>query len=309
MAGAHKDQIETIQICRGIAALFILLFHSTVFIRGASPFKIFNQGHSGVVFFFILSGFIIYFTKHTDFGSPDKIIVYLKKRLIRVYPIYWVYLTGTLLVSYTVFILFHKHIVDTTQLNAIDLVKNFALYPYFISPYHTEYVRCPIISQAWTLSLELLFYLTFIMFIINSRLGFLTHVFWFFCIVLYFLKFLTPSSFLLKFLLNPEIILFFMGMSLAYLVLHYGTYLKNFSALFLSAGLAGLLASWILTYSGYIEFYKVHRLFTYGIPYSFIILESFCGKDFLLQRANEVNCFPSVYSWGMPLIQSSLCIL
>ena len=80
MWDTHKDQIETIQICRGIAAIFILLFHSTLFIGSTSPLKIFNQGYSGVVFFFILSGFIIYFTKYTDFGSPGTIILYLKKR-------------------------------------------------------------------------------------------------------------------------------------------------------------------------------------------------------------------------------------
>ena len=146
------------------------------------------------------------------------------------------------------------------------------LYPSFISPYHAEYVHWPIISQAWALSFELLFYITFIMFIINSKLGLFTYTFWFFCIIVNFFKLLTPSNFLLKFLLNPMIILFFMGMSLAYLVMHYDTYLKKFYTLFLSTGIVGLLITWIFTCYGYIGFYKVHRLFTYSIPYSLIIL-------------------------------------
>lgn len=42
----------------------------------------------------MLSGFIILMAHHNDIGRPERFSAYVTKRIIRVYPAYWVYLTG-----------------------------------------------------------------------------------------------------------------------------------------------------------------------------------------------------------------------
>ena len=86
----------SIQNCRGIAALLVVVHHLGGII--ASP-KYFNQpeffwplragGIAGVGFFFVLSGFIISSIHWPDINRPAKFPVYLFKRIVRIYPVYW----------------------------------------------------------------------------------------------------------------------------------------------------------------------------------------------------------------------------
>lgn len=305
MADIQKHKIETLQICRGLATILVLLAHSSVFIGNLSLSRIcLTLGNSAAVFFFILSGLIISYTKHSYWDTPAKFPVYLKERIIRVFPMYWIYLTGAILISFAVFSIFHTHIIDSKQLNTIDLIKNYFMYPYFLSPYYKEETRWPIISQAWSLSYELFFYATFALFIINKRLGLITFGFWLVFIVLDFAKILIPTSFLMKFLLNPDFLEFFMGMIVAYLVLKYGDHLKNLHNLFLGIGTIGLITFWILLGNGYVDFYIFHRLLVFGIPCSLIIL------GITLWEKYQVNYFKRtrIYSFGVLLGEASYSI-
>ena len=49
----------------------------------------FNFGYAGVEFFFVLSGFIMVLVHRRDFGQPSKALVFMRKRVVRIYPIYW----------------------------------------------------------------------------------------------------------------------------------------------------------------------------------------------------------------------------
>jgi len=46
-------------------------------------------GHAGVDFFFVLSGFIIFFVHGKDIGKPSRLPHYVWRRFIRIYPVYW----------------------------------------------------------------------------------------------------------------------------------------------------------------------------------------------------------------------------
>jgi peptidoglycan/LPS O-acetylase OafA/YrhL len=78
---------------RGVAALLVCLFHSYGLIEkyfgGMAWGNLFQAGHSGVEFFFILSGFIILHAHRQDAGRPEKIQPFLLKRAIRILPLFW----------------------------------------------------------------------------------------------------------------------------------------------------------------------------------------------------------------------------
>ena len=84
-----------IEALRGFAALSVLLFHLVVFSKhfnGGFDFKnkVINYeppGHSWVLVFFIISGYVIGLN-YADRTKQFSISEYLKKRMIRLYPIY-----------------------------------------------------------------------------------------------------------------------------------------------------------------------------------------------------------------------------
>jgi exopolysaccharide production protein ExoZ len=91
----HTRKIESIEMGRGLAALAVLLLHAEGMLLPARAFEpagfggVFRYGFLGVDFFFVLSGFIIYFTHHRDLGSPARIGNYILRRLFRILPAYW----------------------------------------------------------------------------------------------------------------------------------------------------------------------------------------------------------------------------
>lgn len=87
-------KLNSLQVCRAAAAIAAVLYHVTdqaqkhfsyTFVGGAFQF-----GYTGVDFFFVLSGFIIFFAHASDIGKRDSLLAYVTKHLIRIYPIYWV---------------------------------------------------------------------------------------------------------------------------------------------------------------------------------------------------------------------------
>jgi exopolysaccharide production protein ExoZ len=92
MAGGEK--FASLQVGRGVAALLVLLFHagSLLQFNGGALFAggVFRFGAAGVDFFFVLSGFIIFYRHARDFGHPERLGDYGWRRFARVYPVYWV---------------------------------------------------------------------------------------------------------------------------------------------------------------------------------------------------------------------------
>jgi exopolysaccharide production protein ExoZ len=87
-----RPTLMFIQCLRGIAALLVVLFHlgerSTELLGRDFAFDIFRMGRSGVGFFFVLSGFIIFFVHKRDLGEPSRIRQCAYKRFVRIYPFY-----------------------------------------------------------------------------------------------------------------------------------------------------------------------------------------------------------------------------
>src|SRR5579864_9480491 len=85
--------LQSVRAFRGAAALLVLFFHassvSTFFLHSDFWSWLFFFGYSGVDFFFVLSGFIIFLTHRADIGRSERLNAYLTKRFIRIYPVYW----------------------------------------------------------------------------------------------------------------------------------------------------------------------------------------------------------------------------
>jgi exopolysaccharide production protein ExoZ len=151
-----------IEAARGFAALLVVTVHASSMLSGANylgslPFGgLFTFGHAGVDFFFVLSGFIIAHIHTDDIGSPGRLAGYARKRFIRIYPTYWAALAvlGALLV------------VSPTADRAEQQIGNIVT-SVFLLPWPNE----PILSVAWTLKHEVMFYLLFGLLLINRRLG------------------------------------------------------------------------------------------------------------------------------------------
>ncbi|HDL6959926.1 TPA: acyltransferase [Yersinia enterocolitica] len=90
---AHK--LNSIQFCRAIAFLMVLMLHRT---PTWDLFYIFQYGNYGVLLFFIISGFIITFL-HLN-GKIEGTRKFLIKRFARIFPIYWITTLLCIMVAY-----------------------------------------------------------------------------------------------------------------------------------------------------------------------------------------------------------------
>lgn len=132
----HREHFESIQALRGIAALFVVLEHV----------RAFNCGAFGVDIFFCISGFMIMLSTNYDTRC------FMRRRLIRIVPLYDIMTLGTFLCLKLLPGMFHK----TTGSFAF-LVKSLLFLPFDIG----EGVIQPLVRVGWTVNCEIFFYLLF----------------------------------------------------------------------------------------------------------------------------------------------------
>ena len=95
-------KLESIQILRGVAAIFVVISHLCTQMRDNHPAPCLigccaNLGGIGVDIFFVISGFIMVVM---TIGRPDGVgasLNFLRKRVLRIYPVYWIWTTVLLL--------------------------------------------------------------------------------------------------------------------------------------------------------------------------------------------------------------------
>ncbi len=172
-----RTKFTTVQAGRGVAAIAVLLFHTSV-VMGLSkygeqtPFGGWTKsGDLGVDFFFVLSGFIIFSAHKHDIGHSKMLAKYAYRRATRIYPVYWFYLTALFVL---IGIGVGGHHFDFTS---TDIVTSYSLIHF--SPTGTS------LATAWTLFYEVLFYAVFSLLIINRRLGIAVFVVWFTAILVH----------------------------------------------------------------------------------------------------------------------------
>ncbi|MDO6839798.1 acyltransferase [Paraglaciecola chathamensis] len=130
---------------RGIAALAVVLFHyiyhyDNIYGHSFAVSELFRFGYYGVHLFFIVSGFVIYWTISKSKNSFD----FIWSRFSRLYPVFWAALSITFL-SLLFFSLPGREKEIGTFLMNITMVHEYFNYSHIDGVY-------------WTLTLELAFY-------------------------------------------------------------------------------------------------------------------------------------------------------
>lgn len=178
-----RPTFESIQVCRGIAAFLVVIFHLSGCLSAqkyfATPtfYYIFNScGSAGVCFFFVLSGFIITSVHWNDVGKPNRFPRYLYKRLARIYPIYWLVFFVVLLGAFAV-----PDAADGVPNDIETFLKSVALLPQ--DPAVVGGTGAPVLTVAWSLQYEILFYTFFGLLIFNRFAAFVFIVCVFGCAV------------------------------------------------------------------------------------------------------------------------------
>ena len=156
-----NQQLRSIQLLRGVAALAVVFHHSCLcfwkngkndsFLAHCTTVREF--GACGVDIFFVISGFImvaITANKPQSQRSPGTFLIH---RFIRVAPLYWIYTTALLCLMLLPF-------AFATMRKSYTFDYILRSYLFIPAPNYFGYLH-PALDQGWTLSYEMFFYLLF----------------------------------------------------------------------------------------------------------------------------------------------------
>jgi len=151
--------ILSIQYLRGVAALLVVLSHiawKNIQAGGSTMHWWHEAGTFGVDIFFIISGYIMVYITQNMHQKPHNVRTFLKKRFIRIVPLYWFYT----LIALAIFILMPERVNSAG--GGTDVLKSFFLLPLKSSENY-------LVGVGWTLHYEFLFYILFSFGLILSR--------------------------------------------------------------------------------------------------------------------------------------------
>lgn len=163
-SAVYSSKIEGLQVLRAVAVLLVTWLHSLqlsnalsrIPYREADTFRVANLGMFGVDIFFAISGFILTMVILRPSGASPfrQAETFFTRRLIRIYPIYWILLLAP------IGRLLHQH-----RLGWNILARSLLLLP-GLGPT----IATPLIGYAWTLIFEMFFYATMtVLILVNPR--------------------------------------------------------------------------------------------------------------------------------------------
>jgi peptidoglycan/LPS O-acetylase OafA/YrhL len=202
------NRLTLLEWGRGIASILVVLHHATLDAPSFYQYQPFQNffyfGMAGVDFFFVLSGFIIYYIHSEDNRRFSNIKIYILKRVIRVYPLFLL-ISFILLLSY---IYLESSSQRTNLSNLSFLVNSFLLLPSSTPP---------LLTVSWTLVHEMFFYMLFIIIIINKRVGLYLLLLWGLIVLFLNLNYF-QLDFPISFYFNIHNIEFILGVSIAFIL-------------------------------------------------------------------------------------------
>ncbi len=212
MSPRLSQMLNGIQVARGVAAIFVVMYHASVWshVYYDTVFnRFFNFGYIGVDFFFVLSGFIIFYIHKRDSTGFETWKKYFLKRIIRIYP---PFLPISLLLLFV-------------SLNWPDFAKGGREIGILSSIFLLPGKEFPALEVAWTLTHEMLFYLFFSFYFFFRKIFPLLSALWMLLICANLFN--EANNYLIEFFLNPHNIEFFFGIMVAIIAEKYGKYNKT----------------------------------------------------------------------------------
>ncbi len=158
--------LGNIQALRGIAAVAVVLAHlggpdgfESRWLAGGYDWLAFTHGpgQAGVDLFFVISGLIMVVTTQHRVPGPASAREFLRRRVVRIYPIYWVATLPVLALF-----LVSPGAVNSSAENPPDVLASLLLLPQS---------GLPLLMVGWTLTFEMYFYLVFALVLLLPRAG------------------------------------------------------------------------------------------------------------------------------------------
>jgi exopolysaccharide production protein ExoZ len=153
----RRTELVSIQYLRALAALGVLLCHASMSLldRGQTLLPL-GAGSAGVDLFFVISGFIMYYTTANRAMTSGEFYL---KRLIRIFPLYFA-------VSTVAFLLARIAPSATRSFSPhfYDYIRSILFVPFYSTVQGVDSLTPlmrPEVGQGWTLNYEVFFYFLF----------------------------------------------------------------------------------------------------------------------------------------------------
>lgn len=213
-----KQHFTGLQILRFAAAMLVAALHITqaisIHVTGQGEDHYWGLGTAGVDIFFVISGFVMAITTRGAQGGSARLQaswVFIKRRLLRIVPLYWFYTLLKAAVILAVPALAVKSTIEPGHLAASLM---------FIPMKSPWGMVQPVLPVGWTLNFEMLFYLVFAIAIALGapRVRF--------CLLVFLALFLAgqnlPGVTPLAFYANTIIFEFILGVAIAQTLMRFG---------------------------------------------------------------------------------------
>jgi exopolysaccharide production protein ExoZ len=257
-----NENLGSIQSLRAFAALYVVSLHSYVYLGLQRPDEadasflrfVVLAGNGGVDLFFVISGFIMCYRHHDDFGrlSPG---AFLARRAKRIVPLYWL-LTG--LMALALFAIPWASRVPR-ELTAGWLFDSLFFFP-------AEY-PVPLVAVGWTLNFEVYFYVAFALALLLPRRRGILALAGFFLVAAAIGQLSPPSAPIPAMATSALILEFVAGMGVAIV-------LKRCGDRYRALHVAGLALGIFIIGAGMAEGRReddLERLLVWGLPYALVV--------------------------------------
>ncbi len=216
MRSARRQQsdagkIAPVQVLRAVAASMVVFFHSVHFIAQSvtasqsalvSAFNYVIVGNGGVDLFFCISGFVMVYIHGNDFGKEGASSRFLRKRFLRIAPIYWLLTTVAVALMFVMPQLFRGRGLDLTWI---------AMSYLFVPWMSASGVDAPVLGLGWTLNFEMYFYACFALLLLLPKRLFLPLLTAFFAACAAIGLLVNPQHPLTQMLTSPMLLEFLLG--------------------------------------------------------------------------------------------------
>ena len=265
--------IASVQYLRAVAALMVVFGHAQhdAAVWAGRIGSTFSKVHllpwgAGVDLFFVISGLIMVYASRELFGRPGAPALFIKRRLIRIVPLYWIFAS-----AYVVTMAVQNASIGKPWPTAFAMLAAYAFLPFDT---YGNGVLQPFFTLGWTLNYEMLFYICFAgLILLPPTLAVLTLV-WGFILLAVLGAAFDPTTAALAFWSQAIILEFALG-ALIGLALLLGFRLAFVSrALLTSAGVLLLMVDGLgssMQAENWITPNDVMRVLAWGLPASMIV--------------------------------------
>lgn len=227
-----KKKLKLIQASRAIVPLLVAIVHISGTMRVKYDYNFLGLSDlpksGGVDYFFVLTGFMMFYVYQNYFGDKKFYRIFLYNRIIRLYPFYWVIAIPLIPFLYIV-----PSLESDRDIGLSNVLKSLFLFPQELGPF---------IFVAWSLSFNVLFYLVFACVLrYNKKLFYTVTGTWALAILV--VSFLPHNSFFIGFIFSANFLNFIAGSIIASMTIKYKG-IKRYIFL-LSAGILVFIFAWI----------------------------------------------------------------